>query len=586
MKKILSLVLCLCLLVSACFALIGCGKPFNSGALHVAITSSGVGTAWLDEYERIYEERNPGVDIVVEEYDPSKLTSGTLKRTLKDKKDGAALIDVVYSNAITMNDLVDNVETGTQMVDITDIVTEGGENSIYSKMHDTVKTGMANYGTVESPKFYGLPYFSSHYGMVYDRDMFTHYNLFSLAGYKGLDCIDGNDDDGYGADGLPDTYDDGLPATWEDFKILLDVLVEKGITGFAYSAKETGYQTRWLSSIWASYEGANNYGLLTSLNGTWYKQDGTTVEINPTNAWQLTQMNGKYAAIKVAEYLIKHSRSNGFSNYVSDKTGSTTFSASSAQTVFVQSWPRSFVKSDQKPIAFLLEGSWWENEANENDVFDKCVDDYENDDYDWAYGERNFAYFPFPKFIGSSDIPDQTNTMTTLGDDVGNTTAVAFINSHSDKIDLAKDFLKFCFSDEMNALFTQTSGVGRQYRYTLTDDQKDSLTPYQLSLWNLLQGDTSTIESVSGRSNSEIYYYKGAFVNDAFGFATRIPGVGSGTSAGEKLTSPLRAFHDYADNPLMTAENYFNNAVAGSAIAGEDKINANYWYDTLKDYID
>ena len=581
MKKVLSIVLMICLLLSLCANFVGCNPGDedidpDKTQIYVGVFNSGVGRLWIDELDRIYEERNPNIQIIVD-YKGDELASGELKRTMSEVRQ-----DVFFLNSMIMNDIIYNPEVGTLVENLADIMMEGEENSIYSKMWDETKSSMINYGTEAAPEYYTLPYFVSHYGMVYDVDMFDAYELFDLAGYKGLDCIDGNANDTYGPDGVENTYDDGLPATWEDFKILLDVMVDKGIVPFTYSAKEPGYQNRWLSSIWASYEGANDYSLLTSLSGT-DSQFGT---ITPENAWQLSKQTGKYAALKVAEYLVRNSvNANGNSKYISSrvlKGGS--HSAINAQVEFINSWPASLPENGEqmKPVAFLLEGDWWENEAKDSGTFDDCVEEYGDDK--WGYGERNFAYFPFPKFKGSYEtdgIPDQTNEMTTLGANVGNNTAGAFINKYSDVKDEAKKFLKFCYSDEANAIFTQITGLMKPFDYDMTNVQLDALTPYQRSLWDMVHDANSKIDRVSGIARSNIYYYESAYVKDAFNFAARVPGVGG--DSGAKLMYPLDAFITYKDSAL-TADKYFNNLVAGTAKAGEDVINATTWFENLGEY--
>ena len=582
MRKLLSLILAICLVLGVCSVFAGCdpdGEEIdpNKTQVYVGVANSGVGRAWIDELDRIYEQRNPNVQIIVD-YKGEELSSGELKRTMS-----AIRQDVIFSNNLIMNDIIENPETGTLLEDITSLVTEGGADSLYSKMWESSKVSMLNYGTVEQPKFYALPFFTSHYGMVYDVDMFDAYELFDLAGYRGLDLQDGNDDDTYGPDGVENTYDDGLPATWEDFKILLDVMVSKGVIPFTYSAKDRGYQNRWLSSIWASYEGANDYGLLTSLSGT----DSDFGTITPQNAWQLSKQTGKFAALKVAEYLVKHStNSNGNSNYISSRVlKGSSHSNINAQVEFVNSYPASLPENGEqmKPVAFLLEGDWWENEAKDSGTFDDCIEEF--GDNGWGYGERNFAYFPFPKFKGSYEtdgIPDQVNEMTTLGDNVGNQYAAAFINKYSDVLDAAKDFLKFCYSEEANAIFTQITGMMKPFDYTMSRTQLDALTPYQRSLWDMVHDENSKIDRVTGRSRSTIYYYESGYIKNAFNFAARIPGVGS--DVGAKIEYPLDDFMTYKSE-LMTAENYFNNLVAGTAQAGQDGINEANWLENLGDYL-
>lgn len=581
MKKVLSIVLMICLLLSLSTAFIGCAPGEEQPdpdrtQLYVGLRESGLGKAWLQKVKQDYEKENPEIQVMID-YLASELDGGTLARTMPDIRQ-----TVIFTNSLVATQLApqNSVNATYHVADITDIVTEGGEDSIMNRMNDA-QAKFYNYGTVEEPKYYMVPYFNSIYGMVYDIDMFKEYKFFNLectdtlegerAGkkYAGLDTILGNEDDNWGPDGVHGTIDDGLPATWEDFKILLDVMVDVGVTPFTYSAKEKGYQNRFLASIWASYEGAENYSLMTKLEGT-HDRLG---EINMSNAWKLAKMDGKLAALKVADHIINgRVDDDGNSVYVESGVRHTSHTAMTAQSNFLNSWPN----PQMKDIAFILEGNWWEYEATE--IFEECAELYADvGDGTWGYGERNFGYFPFPKFKGSYEtdgIPDQDNTMTTLGSNVSTNNAAGFINAYhtEEQIALGKDFLKFCFSNEKNAEFTRITGITRPYKYTMTEDQLEDLTSYALSVYEFNQSEY--VDRASSCSMLDVYYYKEEFLTEAFAFGTIVD-----TELNTKDLYPMHAF-------LVGVGNNARKIGYEEYWEGIDRyVNESIWAEEMKDFI-
>lgn len=128
-------------------------------------------------------------------------------------------------------------------------------------------------------------------------------------------------------DGEKGTYDDGLPETWEQLKVLMTRMVTKNITPFTWSGMYDTYRQRFMNYIWASYEGADDFLLNYSFSGT----DSDSGDIDYSNGYLLQKQNGKYAALKVAEYIVKNS------TLYSENAMKTSQSHSQAQTEYLTS---------------------------------------------------------------------------------------------------------------------------------------------------------------------------------------------------------------------------------------------------------
>lgn len=554
-KKIGAILLATCLVSSFGLAGAGCNKNNGDGGeaidpnrtqLYVNVRNCGIGTGFVEDLKVAYEKKNPKAQIIIttnDNYDHEGLQA--LKVAEK--------VDVVFAPNFILQDLVSiNNQTSDLFADITDIVTEGAENSIMAKMYREEKD-YHNIGTENQPKFYSLPWYVSYHGTVYDVDLFEEKGFYEVEGYTGLDCTADTEDDYWGPDGKENTYDDGLPATWEDMKLLMDEMVGNNITPFTWTSFK-GYSDAWLSSVWANYEGADNYSLLTSIDGTYtYSEDtdwltgGTEnsetgfkeLSVSMANGDSMAYQNGKKAALEVAEYIIQN-------NLYSAKALGTTQNHYEAQTEYLFSAELCKTDSKVQRIAFLLEGNWWENEARE--AFAEMAEAY---NAKYAYGTRRFGYFPWPKFIGSEDIPDQVNTQTTLmGGVVTNRVNACAINKRTKQLDLAKDFVQFAYSDEGNAIFTTASGVLRPFDYTLTAEQRGDLTHFQKTLYDLSREEST--QKVSGYTRTGLMYTASTYISGVYGFAAT--GVD-----GNKYSEPFTAFTTSTGvGKVTTAEGYMD----------------------------
>lgn len=435
----------------------------NKTQIYVAIGDNGVGTEFLYDLKAAYEAYNPEVEIVPVQKD-AELNNGTSYMK-------SASEDVVFINGSN-----DFSEIDDYLMDLTDLTKNKaydangeyvGKGNGVKTLEDKMKAyeniyKMFNVGTAEQPKFKSLPWFSSIYGLWYDIDLFNDENLFNLQSYKGIDGIAGTEDDFYGPDGLPDTYDDGLPATWEDMKLLLSEMKTKNIKPFTFSGMYGWMRSFWLDTVFLNYEGINDYALNYSFSGT----DSDFGEINSSNGYLLKQQEGRKAMLLVAEEIAKKSL------YSSDSLKSTQTHLM-AQTDFLDS-----VTTDA-PSAFLIDGSWWEYEAR--DTFDRMAKINKK----FARGTRRFGYFPIPRFVGTKGLKDQINTKQYARDI---SSFLLLVNKNTKVKDEVEDFLLFSRSETSLRNFTKTTNLFCAYDYDMSNDL-GSLTPLARSVYDLLRSD-------------------------------------------------------------------------------------------------
>ena len=466
MKKLL----CMFLAVALLLGLSACKPPLavddidpTKTQIYIAIGDNGVGTEFLYDLKAAYEAYNSEVEIVPVQKD-AELSNGVDYMR-------SATEDIIYVNG--SNDFSQYENYIMDLTDLTNIKAydESGEyvgkgNGVKS-LADKMKVyensyKMFNVGTAEEPKFMSLPWFSSVFGLWYDIDLFENEHLYNLQGYTGIDGISGTEDDFYGPDGQPDTYDDGLPGTWEDMKLLLNEMKGKGFKPFTFSGMHSWMRNWWLETVILNYEGLNDYALNYSFDGV----DSDFGTIDSTNGYQLKQQEGKKAMLLVAEEIAK----GGLYSNGSLKTTQTHLMA---QSEFLDS------TTTDEPSAFLIDGNWWEYEAR--DTFERMAKINKK----FARGERRFGYFPVPRFIGTEGLKDQENTVQYVRDVSG---YLILVNKNTKVKDEVEDFLLFAHSETSLRNFTKTTNLFCSYDYDMSNDLK-SLTPLARSVYELIHDD-------------------------------------------------------------------------------------------------
>ena len=209
MKKTVSITLTAAIMLGAASSLFACAQEngekidANKTQLYVNVFECGVGTTFATDPSNVskaislkekFETLNPNVQVIVRTAD----VNGVGKQSVIASGD----TDIFYMATFDVSQYTNIAAASSDyLADITDIVTEGGENSIASKMFEDSRQYF-NLGTEESPKYFCLPWFSSYMGTVYDVGLFKEEHLYSndaeaVVEYAGLDCISGTEDDNW-----------------------------------------------------------------------------------------------------------------------------------------------------------------------------------------------------------------------------------------------------------------------------------------------------------------------------------------------------------------------------------------------------
>jgi ABC-type glycerol-3-phosphate transport system substrate-binding protein len=461
LKKVLALTMALgtALSMTAC----GLGEHRenydpNKTLLKIGLMEGGIGRVWMDEIVANYKAKNPDIEVEIvykkEDYNHDKLLNSI----------STSGIDVYFVNGIYMHEFV----AKDYFMDITELIDQEyeGEASILDRMNVDVLKDSYKINN----KYYTIPYYMATFGMVYDIDLFeekgfyfaadgtfVNPNSFTDGVYTGEGTLSA------GPDGKTGTVDDGLPATYSQFKSLMEYMSLYNVDTFTWSGKDLYYRQRLLAAWWADYEGVDNWNLNLTFDGY---DTGLKETITPETALKLQGQKGKQYATQFAYDVVR----GGYFDDGAYNSGSQTHTA--AQEEFLASCNTS------NPIAILAEGQWWENEAQ--DMFNSMA----KDDESMAYGTRRFGMMPVPKaddtaFAGAKSA--ERNTVT-----VGGGRSVVAINKKTELVDLAKDFFLFANSEESMQLFTKYSGCVRPYEYELTEAQYNYMTPFQRSTYDLV----------------------------------------------------------------------------------------------------
>lgn len=462
--------------------------------LYVFNYDGGIGTDWLDgakeRFEKAYAnysfaEGKTGVDV--------HITKG--KEKISNLSNSS--YNILFEDASPVNDYINQ----GLLLPITDIVnaplSEVLENASETKtIADKLNARQKAAYTAKGGDYYYLPHYEAYYGLTYDRKVFRDFQLFIK---QGGGWTNGTGSDAallsVGSDGIKGTYDDGLPSSYEEFYALMDRMALVGVVPFIWTGAYTTYLNVIIAGIWASYAGADQFMLnvnfdseatgttvynesVTDVSGEdpIIRNDVITAESGYLTSWQA----GKFYAYKLLNKILSNSK------YYSDKiTG--TLTHLEAQQEYIYS------DLENQPIGMLIDGSYWHNEAKS--AFKRSQNEYPE------AGDREFCWMP---------LPVQANGQVTEGNGRKNTMvspllSYSYINGNikndEEKVKVAKEFMKFLYTDKELQNFTLSTNCAKGVEYNLTSEQLSHLNHFAKSLYEMRQ----SCEVVEPVSDSKIY---------------------------------------------------------------------------------
>ena len=487
-----------------------------------ATYDGGVGHAWLEaaarrfekEYAEVsFEEGKKGVVVDVaydkENYSGTQLSQKTLNK------------DVYFTEGVEYYTFVQD----GKVADITDVVTgsmaQFGETGT---IEDKLDTATKEYLTAKDDKYYMLPFYDGFYGFIYDVDLFETAGFYfgddgdtivrgKTETQKEFDARKAN-----GPDGVDGTYDDGLPATYEQFIELCDI-ISINYTPFCYSGNYNDYVSKAFRSFIADYEG-EAFKLNYTLRGDDVELINVdaagnvtpfTMDINPSNAHYLKKQAGNYYALKMQEELF------GSTKYIGGSFNA--FDYTEAQSKFIMS------KYTNNRYAMLVEGVWWENEAT--DIFEEL--EIRGDTKE----SRRFGLLPIPK-QNTSRAGNQTMYAAN--------SSFCFINKECKQMKAAKEFLRFCHTDAEMSKFSSKTSIPRSLQYTVTPDDRAKATHFGKTLIDM-RASATVVYPYS--SESIVIKNPASFTDLVWYLTSRVNNT--------NINNPFNAFK----NGTATAETYF-----------------------------
>ncbi len=502
---VLSAALCIAFIVpsTAC-------KSENDGIdksktqLYISNYDGGFGSQWLqniaDRFESQYSETcfEPGVMVDGKEKKGVEIKIRPNRDTVATVIEGATE-HVFFALDMPINDLA----SSGKILPITDIVKEesltdvsAGKESgtIAEKMDLTMQKALTGI----NDEYYALPHFMTMLGINYDAALFAREGFYFKDKGDGAASYteDAEENRQYvftadieeatvGPNGVRGDYDDGLPSDYEEFKALVREIYSSGVAPFIWTGNYNWYTNFIGVAAWSAYAGKDqsmleyNFGTggaepVTLDYVTGIDSFGNPIiektEITPENAYLNWQSAARFYSMQIEEFVLSNK------NYLSEKYSGTS-SHTDAQLEYVMSDLERNQPGGQS-IAMLVEGSWWYNEATEQDIFKMSEQSYGN-----LARNRDFRFMPMP-WKADGGVKEGEGRKPTVTVAMSNSDS-AVINANiknENIIRLAKLFLKFCYTDESLAEAQLISGTPVCMNYKITDDQVATMNNYYQSL--------------------------------------------------------------------------------------------------------
>lgn len=469
MKKlgllVLGFIMMFCSVVS-----VGCGGGESidktKTQLYIYNYDGGIGTDWLYDLKAAFETA-----YAHESFETGKTGAQIIISTGKTEGSGFTFktsdADIAFVEKIPAYKFAEE-----KLLDLTDVMQE-----IVAQPGVSVSESVVQALTKEGNKIYAIPHYEGGGGLVYDKDLFEAKGFYiDVDG----DYTDKSGDLSAGPDGVFGNADDGLPATWEEFIELCKYMRRRGVAPFIISGEhKKSYISLLMDRIATAYNGKDvslaNYFYdgteveyitnITEDSTKLFGYDLTTDKANVTerNGYLLKQTKGRFYALAMVKEIIDE-------KLYSNAGWTSTVSHLDAQELYLKS------SGTKEPIAMLIDGTWWENEATE--VFERMSKTNEK----YSKQNRNFGWMPIPTRLDDEDTNTDGESLLML--DILNACALARGGISAEKENLVKTFLKFSYTLENMKAFTLKTGMTRPFVFDMESDLS-KMTSFQKDIYNL-----------------------------------------------------------------------------------------------------
>ena len=463
------------------------GKPAgvtNPYALKVFNFNGGYGSAWLSALEKRYEAEKAGKTFTIDgkTYDGVDVQIDAVKKVMKEM---AGTYNFATNHVYFHEDVwyTTYLRNGNTFADMTEALTTDNPYEPGTTLEEKLSVEQKDYFNVDG-KYYGIPHYAGYVGINYDIDLFEDKGYYLKDGYSYngdtanlAACFTNVDKEKTaGPDGKKGTDDDGLPATYDEFFMLCGWIAQNGDTPITWdNGNRQKYLNWFISSLAASYEGLEQTNLNYTFSGTAKNlvsvtDDGKVTklpetEITSENGYELAKQAGKYYGLTFIEQLAKN-------DWYYSPAG---FTNTDAQDKFIQG-------IDETYVAMLMDGVWWENEADSTFTNEELAGMPSRKD-------RNYGFMPLPaatseKATERADALNSNKNGYTLLDTHN---SLCFIGKgiSEDARKLAIDFIQFAYTDESLAEFSITTDTTKALKYTMDATDKAKMSAYGRSIINM-----------------------------------------------------------------------------------------------------
>jgi len=545
----------------ACLA--GCGGK-SAGAdidktktqLYVKYNNGGMGDVWINkldaEFTEIYKDHSfeagkKGIQII---RDDTKRNVGAT-----DVRGNINMVYIQENNNYSEYLAAGAVKDISDLLDdyaVTGIDTKETERKIIDKIDQTYKDYLNWNGS-----YYAIPLFEANVGLNYNVDLFEKKELFFREGATADDFSeeDFSDDDklydlfidedhltrSTGPDGatgqegnINHSLDDGLPATYKDFRALIAMMKKKQVTPFIWNSTDPNYLTSLCNDVWATNEGKDNFinnfkmsGNATDLvkisdNKVVRDVKGNveteTMTVTPTNNYELSRQKGKLEALDFAQQLI------GTGNYYAD-------SFNTSYTTALEYFINSSAHKRVGDIGMIVEGSWFLQEAQKAGCFNGSE-------------EKQYAAKFSPMVLPHATREQVGETYVRTNDRKSLMFISNFITGTA--LEVSKLYLSFLQSDHALEAYTVYTHNPRAMIYNISEEAYSKMSYFGKCNWDISRNYNSCIvpflpmsDAAKARENE---------INSlTFGFATATTGG-----------NPVKNFLDWkTKGQPKTSDEYF-----------------------------